>query len=184
MLGKSKLIDIIIIVLAIMGCFHAYYYMEGEALKQILIIFYFGLILIGIIDIIRKVRESRFVSEIGEDQMEPTLLCELSLLDEHDRVIRKWDIKDKTSLMIGRSRKEQHADIDLSESEYGALIDYQHATLNYSGGNWYIEDLYSKNGIRIRKQQDSTIYKLAKDKPCKLSAGDVILIANTKLLFR
>lgn len=47
-----------------------------------------------------------------------------------------------------------------------------------------IEDLHSNNGVRIQKRRDGQCYKLAKDRPCKLIKGDIVLIANTKLLVR
>lgn len=178
----SKIIDVIMIVLAALGMFHACFIMESHPWRHALIIVYCGLILIGIIDLIRKWRQD--LAMRGRSIPMRELLYELILLDEDDREIKRWDIRDKVSLVIGRNQKELSVDIDLTDSEYGALVDYQHAVLNYTAGNWYIEDLYSKNGVRIRKQQDGVCYQMAKDRPCKLSSGDVILIANTKLLFR
>ena len=111
-------------------------------------------------------------------------ITELALLNEEDRVIKTWELTGRVSLLIGRENGIQDVDIDLEESAYSALVDYQHAVLNYAMENWFIEDLSSNNGVRIQKRQDGQCYKLAKDKPCKLLKGDIILIANTKLLVR
>ena len=47
---------------------------------------------------------------------------------------------------------------------------------------WFVEDLNSHNGIRIRKIDDGVCYKIMQNHPCRLKPGDVIYIANTKLL--
>ena len=73
--------------------------------------------------------------------------------------------------------------MDLGDCEYGALVNVQHAVLNYSLDTWYLEDLGSQNGIQIKKVEDGKRYQVAPNHPCRVSAGDVIYIAKTKLLF-
>lgn len=107
---------------------------------------------------------------------------ELILLDENEKPVKAWDLAGKVSLLIGRDNPEESVDVDLDECEYSALIDYQHAVLNYCMNAWFIEDLNSLNGIRIRKVDDGVCYKVMKSRPCRLMPGDVIYIANTKLL--
>lgn len=110
---------------------------------------------------------------------------EIALLNEEDEIIKTWELKGHTALIIGRQEKsEQEVHINLDESIYSALIDPEHAVLNYAAESWFIEDLHSSNGVRIQKTQDGQCYKLATDKPCKLLRGDIILIANTRLLVR
>jgi len=110
---------------------------------------------------------------------------ELILLNEDEKPIRSWNLTDKTAVVIGRKDKEAEVDVDLdlSDCEYGALISHQHAVMNYCLDSWYIEDLGSQNGIQIKKVDDGKRYQVAASRPCKLSAGDVIYIAKTKLLF-
>jgi len=107
---------------------------------------------------------------------------ELILLDENEKPVKAWDLAGKVSLLIGRDNEQEPVDVDLNECEYSALIDYQHAVLNYCMDAWFIEDLNSQNGIRIRKVDDGLCYKVMKSRPCRLMPGDMIYIANTKLL--
>lgn len=111
-------------------------------------------------------------------------ITELLLLNEEDQPIASWDMYQKTSLVIGKDIRENHVDVNLNQSAYASMIDVEHAVLNYADHNWYIEDLGSKNGIVLLKKMDGRKYKLAADQPCKIDAGDVIIIGLTKLLAR
>lgn len=107
---------------------------------------------------------------------------QLILLSEEDTELASWDLFGRTSLVIGRDRGENLVDVNLAQATYASFIDIEHAVMNYAGEQWYIEDLHSKNGIRVQKRGDSQQYKLAPEKPCKLEPGDVVYIAQTKLL--
>jgi len=107
---------------------------------------------------------------------------ELILLNEDGKPVRGWDLTGKTAMVIGRRNREEEVDVDLSDCEYGALVNVQHAVLNFCLDTWYIEDLGSQNGIQLKKVEDGRRYQVAPNRPCKLSAGDVIYIAKTKLL--
>ncbi len=107
---------------------------------------------------------------------------ELILLDENEKPVKAWDLAGKVSLVIGRDSPQEPVDVDLAECEYSALIDEQHAVLNYCMDAWYVEDLNSQNGIRVRKIDDGLCYRVMKSKPCRLAPGDIIFIANTMLL--
>ena len=72
-------------------------------------------------------------------------------------------------------------DIDLSQSPYAAMIDVEHAVLNYADGNWYLEDLGSTNGISLKKFDDNEVYRLNGSEPCKLDLGDMIFIGMCRL---
>lgn len=106
---------------------------------------------------------------------------QLVLLDEEGRPIKTWDMAGRVSLIIGKKNKEENVDVDLSDCAYSALIEDCHAVLNYSSGSWFVEDLSLENGIRIKKVEDGRCYQVMK-RPCKVLAGDVLYIANTKLL--
>lgn len=116
-----------------------------------------------------------------EDDMDGAVR-ELILLDENEKPVKSWDMAGKVAMLIGRDNSEEPVDVDLEECEYSSLIDYQHAVLNYCMDSWYIEDLNSHNGIRIRKVTDGVCYRVMKNRPCRLMPGDMIYIANTKLL--
>lgn len=107
---------------------------------------------------------------------------ELILLDEDEKPVKAWDLAGKVSLLIGRDNPDEPVDVDLEECEFSALIDEQHAVLNYCMDAWYIEDLNSMNGIRVRKINDGLCYRVIKNRPCRLESGDMLFIANTKML--
>lgn len=123
-------------------------------------------------------REKKYGSMDGTDGH----IRELILLDEDEKPIKAWDLAGKVSLLIGRDNPQEPVDVDLEECEYSALIDEQHAVLNYCMDTWYVEDLHSRNGIRVRKIDDGLCYRIMPDRPCRLSPGDLIFIARTKLL--
>lgn len=146
-----------------------------------------NVIILSLVDVARTHKKRKKWEDADPQQNKGyfTVVTEAVLLDDDaERPIRTWELKGKISLLIGKDGKDHPVDIDLNDTEYSALVDEQHATLNYVSGDWYVEDLYSKNGLRIRKREDGACYKIAKDKPCKVVKGDILLVANTKLLFR
>lgn len=106
---------------------------------------------------------------------------ELLLLDEQDKPVKSWNIAGMTAVVIGRKGGDEEVDVDLEDCAYGTFIDLQHAALNYCLDGWYIEDLGSANGVRIRKAEDGLCYKVT-GRTCHVEAGDVLYIANTRLL--
>lgn len=104
----------------------------------------------------------------------------LVLLDEEDRAVTEWNIAGKTSLLIGRDTRREDVDINLANTAFGGMIDRQHAVLNYTAGQWYIEDLDSANGIRIQKP-DGRIYEVSGTQPCRIEKGDILFIGLTRL---
>lgn len=105
----------------------------------------------------------------------------LILLDEQGKPIKSWDLQGRISLIIGKAGQDQELDIDLSDCEYSSFIDFQHAALNFCLDQWYVEDLGSQNGVKVRKVEDGECYRVI-HRPCKVVAGDILYIANTKLL--
>jgi len=119
----------------------------------------------------------------AELPMDSSVITEVILLSEEDTELMVWDMYGKTSLVIGRDLKENQVDIDLSGSPYASMVDIEHAVLNYSAGNWFVEDLGSKNGISIKKN-DRKVYKLSADTPCRIERGDCLYVGQNRLLFR
>ncbi len=111
-------------------------------------------------------------------------ILELVLLSEEDTQLMAWDMYGKVSMVIGRSGKNSLADVDLSQSPHGGMVDEEHGVLNFSGGNWYVEDLGSENGTSIKKGQDGKIYRLSSGNPCIVERGDEILVGRNHLLIR
>ncbi|CAH1189916.1 hypothetical protein PAECIP111893_00014 [Paenibacillus plantiphilus] len=111
-------------------------------------------------------------------------ITKLVLLDEDSESIKEWFIQGEVSLLIGKTTGRSEVDIDLADTEYASLISTQHAVLNYTSGRWYIEDLDSRNGIGIRKSNRSSAVKLESDAPSLIETGDMIYIANTRMLVK
>ncbi len=106
---------------------------------------------------------------------------QIFLIDENGNPVKNWDLYGKVSMLIGKDIGENFVDIDLSQSSYAATVEVEHAILNYANGNWYVEDLDSRNGISIKKFGEKKSYKLSAKEPCKLDFGDIILIGNCQL---
>lgn len=107
-----------------------------------------------------------------------------SLLNERMEVLKEWDIRGKTGILIGRIDGETSDEIDLSDTADAALISKEHAVLNYANGIWYVEDLDSKNGTGIRKAGSSEILWLTDPIPYRLEAGDILYIAESPILMK
>ena len=105
----------------------------------------------------------------------------LILLDEQDKPVKSWDMAGRTAMLIGRSGGEEDVDVDLEDCAYSSFIDFLHSALNFAQDQWYIEDLGSQNGIKIRKAVDGECYKVM-GRSCKVEAGDILYIARTRLL--
>ena len=71
-------------------------------------------------------------------------------------------------------------DINLMNTAFAGMVDRQHAVMNYTAGQWYIEDLNSANGIRIQKK-DGKVYEVSGTQPCVVEKGDILYIGLTKL---
>ena len=115
---------------------------------------------------------------------ESGMITELVLLSEEDTQLSVWELYGKTAVVIGRDVKENQVDIDLNTSPYASMVEIEHAVMNYSSGNWYIEDLGSKNGIQVKKAADDKIYRLSADTPCRVERGDILYIGLNRLLLR
>lgn len=122
-------------------------------------------------------RKSELPSETGQ-------ITEAVLLSEEDTELMTWDLYGKTAAVIGRDVKENQVDIDLGSSPYASMVDIEHAVLNYSCGGWYVEDLGSSNGLKVKKAMDGKVYKLSADTPCKLEQGDCLYIGLNRLLLK
>ena len=109
---------------------------------------------------------------------------ELVLINEEGDVLFTWDIRGKTSLVIGKSTQKEPVDIDLSMSAMSQMISKQQAVLNYTNDGWCIDDIDSKNGTRVRKLSQNAIMDVKLVGSVQLAAGDIIYIASTMLQLR
>ena len=177
-MNKKVFIDISICCIAVAIIILCFTYMEqGVAREHILIGgagFLLMFFLISFLDFLRSARRRK---RTGKGKT----IQQLVLLDEEGKRLSAWHIGGKTSVLIGRDTKKESVDINLQSTEYGGMVDSRHAVLNFAGGQWYVEDLGSRNGIRIEKEKDGKLYQVSKEHLCRLDAGDVLYIGNTRL---
>lgn len=119
--------------------------------------------------------------ENNQRVQEQPAIREVILLDEQNKPVKSWDIAGKTSVVVGRKGGDEEIDVDLEDCEYGTFVDPQHAALNYCLDGWYLEDLGSTNGVSVQKAEDGNRYKVT-GRPCRVTAGDILYIANIRLL--
>jgi len=80
-----------------------------------------------------------------------------------------------------KNTEKEKVDIDLECSAYANMISKQHAVLNYTNGGWYIDDIDSKNGTRVKKMNQNSILDVKLVGTVEIEYGDIIYIANTML---
>ena len=174
------LLDTAILLISLLLCI-AVWYMELPQNVSLVILTPAALLcILAVVDVVKQI--SRKHEKRQPEHKDRPMVHELVLLDEQDRPVKSWNLAGKTSLIIGRGNQDEDIDIDLADCEYGALVDSQHAVLNYSLDRWYLEDLDSHNGVKIKKVEDGICYQVMLSRPCRVMAGDIIYIANTRLL--
>ncbi|GIP59767.1 FHA domain-containing protein [Paenibacillus sp. FSL W8-0186] len=124
----------------------------------------------------------------GRPHAKPSLAREavtkIVLLDDDGERVKEWYVKGETSVLIGKNTQSGEVDIDLSDSEYASLVSSEHAVLNRVGDQWFIEDAESHSGTGIRKAGRSDAKRLIVEEPVEIGPGDLIFIANTRLLVK
>lgn len=103
------------------------------------------------------------------------------LINEEGQTLMEWSLERKTSLIIGKSADGEIVDIDLSGSAVAQMISKQHAVLNYTEKGWYVDDIDSKNGTRVKKLTQNSIMDVKLVGAIEVEAGDIIYIASTML---
>ncbi|QOS97249.1 FHA domain-containing protein [Brevibacterium sp. JNUCC-42] len=119
-----------------------------------------------------------------QQHKQPEGITKLVLLDEEGERVKEWYIQGETSLVIGKNSRNGEVDIDLSDTEYASLISTHHAVLNHVGGNWFIEDNDSHNGIGIKKANNTRTSKVEVETRHQIHTNDLIYIANTRILVK
>ena len=103
------------------------------------------------------------------------------LINEEGQTLMEWSLERKTSLIIGKYADGEDVDIDLSGSAVAQMISKQHAVLNYTEKGWYVDDIDSKNGTRVKKLTQNSIMDVKLVGAIEVEAGDIIYIASTML---
>ena len=148
--------------------------------KMLLTFFGVGVFFHSVIILYRELKKKDF-SRSQKIFDKKKVIDKIILLNKDGEEVFNWDLYGKSSAIIGKDLGDNLVDIDLSQNPYSAMIDAEHAVLNYTAGNWYIEDLSSQNGISIQKLGQTKSYKLSSTQPCKLDFGDVIFIGMCRL---
>lgn len=113
-----------------------------------------------------------------QKQRQRKMATVLMLLNDAERTVRTWTIEGEISLVIGRDLPDGLPGIDLADTEYSALIDAQHAVLNFTAAGWVVEDLRSKNGVSIQRPGNDAPQRIAPGVPYRITPGDILLIAG------
>lgn len=103
------------------------------------------------------------------------------LLNEEGTALMEWSLQKQTSLIIGKGSDKEPVDIDLAGSAVAQMISKQHAVLNYTDKGWFIDDIDSKNGTRVKKASQNSIMDVKLVGAIEVEKGDIIYIASTML---
>lgn len=103
------------------------------------------------------------------------------LINEEGRPLMEWSLERKTSLIIGKNAEGEMVDVDLTDSAVAQMISKQHAVLNYTEKGWYVDDIDSKNGTRVKKLMQNSIMDVKLVGAIEVEPGDIIYIASTML---
>lgn len=180
-MSVKRFLDITVCCLAAAVMILSYIYKEQEDRKQIILVVGGIVLLVFLVFAMldsEKVGKRR--RKFRRKERTKSGIHSLILLDEEDREVAEWNIAGKVSVLIGRDTHRHNVDVNLTNTAFAGMVDRQHAVLNYTAGQWYIEDLDSTNGIRIQKR-DGMIYEVAKGQPCLVEQGDVLIVGLTKL---
>lgn len=185
-MNARKAIDLMIVCVWGAIVWIAWRYMENGFIKHVLIgvavVYMLGFAVGAYLD--KDKRKTALPSGASKLPFGGDHITELVFLSEEDTELMVWDLYGKVSMVIGRDVKENRVDVDLSCGPYASMVDIEHAVMNYTDGNWYVEDLGSVNGLSIKKAEDGRLYRLSADTPCKLERGDFICIGMNRLLIR
>ena len=108
----------------------------------------------------------------------------VALIGEQGNELLKWSLEGKTAIVIGKGTEAEPVDIELSGSAMAQMISKQHAVLNYTDNGWYVDDIDSRNGTRVKKKNQSALLDVKLVGAVEVEAGDIIYIANAMLQLR
>ena len=133
---------------------------------------------------VNKILESKkkelvkYFTEIEKNRNKKKNITKLILKDVDDYDLSTWDISQKQTLLIG---KGENVDIDLSKNDFSYLVSRIHGVLNKVNDTWVYEDMESKNGSGIEKN-DGIKQRLNSLVPYSLEYGDYLYIGTIKIL--
>lgn len=180
-MNRKLTLDISIVLSCITGMFLSYAYL-GDPAKRMASLALLGVtaFLFFLMALADRGGTGR-TEERGESR---SGISEILLLNEEGGVTDTWDIYGKTSIVFGRDEGENQVDVDLKNTDYAGTIDKEHAVMNFSGGCWYIEDLDSENGTRIRRNGEDRAYKISSREPCRVEKNDTVYLGLAPVRIR
>jgi hypothetical protein len=180
-MNRKTTLDITIILSGITGMVLSYAYLEDPMERQV------SLIVLGTVSFfffLLAVADRNRPEYIPDHGSGHGGISELLLLGEEDNITDIWDIYGKTSIVFGRDEGENQVDVDLRNTDYAGTVDREHAVMNFSGGSWYIEDLDSENGTRIRHEGEEKAYKISSREPCRIEKNDTVYLGLAPIRIR
>lgn len=180
-MNKKVTLDITIVLSGITGMILSYAYLEDPVKRQA------SLAVLGIVSLVFFLLAAADRDRPGqaEDRRAGREgISELLLLGEEDNITDVWDIYGKTSIVFGRDEGENQVDVDLRNTDYAGTVDKEHAVMNFSGGSWYIEDLDSENGTRIRRNGEDRAYRISSREPCRVEKNDTVYLGLAPVRIR
>ena len=180
-MNRKAALDTAIVLSGITGMILSYAYLENPVEKQA------SLVVLGIISFLFFLLAAADWNRPGRVQdNRPGYdgISELLLLGEDDNITDIWDISGKTSIVFGRDEGENQVDVDLRNTDYAGTVDREHAVMNFSGGSWYIEDLDSENGTRIRRNGEDRAYRISSREPCRVEKNDTVYLGLAPVRIR
>lgn len=172
-MNRKSALDLAILVSCITGMILSYVYLENAAEKKISLLI---LGITGMVFLILAIVDSSKGGEPAVHESGRKGISEILLLGEEGNITAAWDIYGKTSIVFGKDEKENQVDVNLKNTDYAGTVDGEHAVMNFSGGNWYIEDLDSENGTRLQRNGEGKKYRVSSREPCKVEKNDVIYL--------
>lgn len=105
----------------------------------------------------------------------------IALMGEEERELRSWPLNGKVGILVGKSEGEILADIDLAACSWSEAIDAAHLAVNYAQGGWWAQDLSSRNGSALIRNEKEIL--LTPGWPVQIACGDAIVLAgNIRLI--
>lgn len=180
-MNQKTTLDTAIIISCITGIILSYTYLDNPVQRNISIGI---LVTIGIQFFLLAIMDAAGKKQSKYRPVRRKEISEILLLGEENNITAVWDIYGKTSIVFGKEAKENQIDINLKNTDYAGTVDGEHAVMNYSNGNWYIEDLESENGTRIQRGGEGEKYRVSSREPCKVEKNDIIYLGLAPIKIR
>ena len=116
--------------------------------------------------------------QIEKSKNKKRSITKLILKDMDNYDLETWDISKKTTILIGKGK---NVDIDLSNNDFSHIVSSVHGVLNKVEDTWIYEDMESKNGSGIEKN-NGIKQRIDSLVPYSLEYGDYLYIGTIKIL--